>query len=341
MSRRVEQLGVGYYKLKINDAGTIELNAGATGNITVVGNLNVSGNTTTVSSTNLEINDNTITLNKGESGSGVSLNTSGFVVDRGGLADAKLLFDETKNTIRNGSTIQGSFKLEDNDGNQFGLYASSIRTDSNSDLYLLADGTGVVKVTGTVNYEKQISAYTGTAITPDASQPDGLSAPTDDDILPNTRYLIDYVRDYHLYNFQDRISKGDSTLTRVIVTDTENSDTTSGVKIDVDGTTIQENYAAQVKFFNNVIVTSSGISLATTNADLEISGGAGGSVKINNPVTVPVTPAGDVDTPASGSNIYGGTIAGGGSGLFFKNEDSITEDELVSRSKAIVFSLLF
>ena len=44
---------------------------------------------------------------------------------------------------------------------------------------------------------------------------------------------------------------------------------------------------------------------------------------------------------ASGSNIYGGTIAGGGSGVFFKNEDNITEDELVSRSKAIVFSLLF
>ena len=99
MSRRVEQLGVGYYKLKINDAGTIELNAGATGNITVVGNLNVSGNTTTVSSTNLEINDNTITLNKGESGSGVSLNTSGFVVDRGGLADAKLLFDKWSGTL--------------------------------------------------------------------------------------------------------------------------------------------------------------------------------------------------------------------------------------------------
>ena len=70
MSRRVEQLGVGYYKLKINDAGTIELNAGATGNITVVGNLNVSGNTTTVGSQNLEINDNTITLNKGEAGNG-------------------------------------------------------------------------------------------------------------------------------------------------------------------------------------------------------------------------------------------------------------------------------
>jgi carbonic anhydrase/acetyltransferase-like protein (isoleucine patch superfamily) len=65
---------------------------------TVNGNLTVKGSLTSLQTTNTTINDNTVTLNKGETGSGVSLGTSGLEVDRGtASANATLLWTEAAN----------------------------------------------------------------------------------------------------------------------------------------------------------------------------------------------------------------------------------------------------
>lgn len=61
----------------------------------VNGNLLVGGNTTQVTKTELSISDNTITLNKGEIGSGVTLGTAGIEVDRGLLSNVSILWNET------------------------------------------------------------------------------------------------------------------------------------------------------------------------------------------------------------------------------------------------------
>ena len=61
----------------------------------VDGNLFVGGNTTQVTKTELNISDNTITLNKGEAGSGVSLGTAGVEIDRGSAANVSILWNET------------------------------------------------------------------------------------------------------------------------------------------------------------------------------------------------------------------------------------------------------
>ena len=60
----------------------------------VNGNLLVGGNTTQVTKTELSISDNTITLNKGEIGSGVTLGTAGVEVDRGVSANVSILWNE-------------------------------------------------------------------------------------------------------------------------------------------------------------------------------------------------------------------------------------------------------
>ena len=60
----------------------------------VQGNMVVGGNTSVVTKTDTEITDNTITLNKGETGSGVTLVYSGIEVDRGSLNDVGLRFNE-------------------------------------------------------------------------------------------------------------------------------------------------------------------------------------------------------------------------------------------------------
>jgi hypothetical protein len=64
-------------------------------NLTVSGNFTVAGNVTSVDSTITNIKDNIITLNKGEVGSGVTLNVSGIEVDRGDLANQRLIWSES------------------------------------------------------------------------------------------------------------------------------------------------------------------------------------------------------------------------------------------------------
>lgn len=60
----------------------------------VNGNMVVGGNSSVVTKTDTEITDNTITLNKGEIGAGVTLVYSGIEVDRGSLDDVGLRFNE-------------------------------------------------------------------------------------------------------------------------------------------------------------------------------------------------------------------------------------------------------
>ena len=56
----------------------------------------IEGTTTAVNSTNLEIDDSVITVNKGETGAGVTAPTeAGILVDRGTETDERLVWDET------------------------------------------------------------------------------------------------------------------------------------------------------------------------------------------------------------------------------------------------------
>jgi hypothetical protein len=61
----------------------------------VQGNMVVGGNTSVVTKTDTEITDNTILLNKGETGAGVTLVYSGIEVDRGSLNDVGIRFNES------------------------------------------------------------------------------------------------------------------------------------------------------------------------------------------------------------------------------------------------------
>lgn len=79
-----------------------------TGNVTVMNNLTVSGTTTTVNSENLNIKDNIITVNSGETGSGVTLGEAGLLIERGLYSDFLVIWDENTETFRAG--LSGSTK---------------------------------------------------------------------------------------------------------------------------------------------------------------------------------------------------------------------------------------
>jgi hypothetical protein len=91
---------------KINSSANITL---STNTVFVDGNLVVGGNTTSVTKTDLSISDNIITVNTGELGPGVTLNTAGLAVDRGSYANVSIVWNETLGvwTLTNdGTTFQ-------------------------------------------------------------------------------------------------------------------------------------------------------------------------------------------------------------------------------------------
>jgi hypothetical protein len=64
--------------------------------VTVHGNLYVIGNSSVIQSSNTAIYDNTIVLNAGETGAGVTLGTAGVTVSRGSLPNVSILWNESK-----------------------------------------------------------------------------------------------------------------------------------------------------------------------------------------------------------------------------------------------------
>ena len=84
----------------------------ATHTVFVQGNLFVGGNATAITKTDLNITDNTITVNAGETGPGVTLNTAGLSVDRGSLANVSILWNETVGrwTLTNDGTTYASIQ---------------------------------------------------------------------------------------------------------------------------------------------------------------------------------------------------------------------------------------
>ena len=121
----------------------------------------------------------------------------------------------------------------------------------------------------------------------------------------------------------------------------ENDDT---FKISTDGGSTYANILTEVvqdtspQLGGDLDVSGFNITSATSNQDINIvPNGTGnvaieGGLKLNDQASAP--------SSVSGSSIlYAATAAGGGTGVFFV--DGSTSDELVSKSKAIVYGLIF
>jgi len=217
MSSKILALPSSDYKVKVKSGGNITLDTGLSSGITTVtGNLVVLGSTTQVNSSDLNLKDNIITLNDGESGTGITLNQSGIQIDRGSYSDAKIVFDETITWADpiSATTITGGFTLVNASGTLQGLRINSVSTGG-GDLYLINSGTGVISVTGTNNYETQI---------------------TDDDDIPNKKYVDDTIVTQLTSTFQRRIEEGSASKSYVEVRDTEVSGAPSVVTFQIIST---------------------------------------------------------------------------------------------------------
>lgn len=187
---RVLSVSSGDYQVVVQNAGNITLNTGIrTGTVKVTGNLLVEGTTTTVQSETMTVKDNIIVLNSGETGSSVTLGTSGIQVDRGSAADAQILWDESEThySPTTATTATGTWVFRRDNGTLTGIQTNSIDTNQGVLGLINSGSAGYITVTGTGNYERNILTYV------DVTNPSLGVSVIDDDRIPNAKALADYV----------------------------------------------------------------------------------------------------------------------------------------------------
>ena len=318
-------------RITLDTTGTSGIIAGT---VVVRGNLLVEGSTTTVESIDTTIADNIITVNAGESGAGISLQTAGIEIDRGTEDNARFIFDETA-PVYNGSSTTGSFLLQDSLGNFLPLTTNSI---NHTGTIYITPTNGIISVGGESAYEENVFSYSGGTI--------NSSTPLDDDALVNAKALEQYA-DFRLAG-TPTIGIADAD-TSFVAEDFDTNAIESKFIITVDGSSIGNIFRNRTEIYNlkfedNQITT---LNDDSTNQDLVLSASGAGSVRIDDGLIITPAPfqAEDVVAPSSnppseGVKLYSDTGSADGSGLFFVNSNADT-GELISKNKALLYSMLF
>ena len=306
----------GDYRVKVQDGQTITFDTGSSGSVSLTGNLLVAGTQTTVNTTNIDLVDNVIVLNKGEAGAGITEKTSGIQMDRGTLPDALLIFDEE--TSFNDPITQtvkpGTFVFKTADNAIIGLRTNAITTGG-GDLHLINSGTGVVTVSGTNNYEVQV---------------------TEDDDLPNKKYVDDAIQTGIETITIQRIQRGDSVLNLF----DENIDGgVSNLKITIDGAEVAQ-FKKNTTEIEDIVFQDNTISTLTSATDLTLSSSGTSFVTIDGILKMPIQSSATNVNPGTNIAVYGKDPAIGNSGVWYTNKDSY-EDELISTNRSLLFSMLF
>jgi hypothetical protein len=334
----------GDYTIKTKESGNILLDTGDNlGNVIVTGNLIVSGDTLTVAAENLNITDNIIELNVGDPGPGVTLKYSGVQINRG---------------TSFGSPLPGGFFLDDRDildptwifiigdpesprpFQNSSIKVRTIKTDSDEDggdLTLIGKGTGVIKVTGTTNYQNQV---------------------IDDDHIPNKKYVDNAI----INNPSFQSVAGDS---RISVTDKDlpagspgspdfflstgwSTFNRSAVSVIIDGVLVSQ-------FYDDSFLLGrpgqGGLRIDSTNFEIRTEDGSpqaqnifiktdeGGKLQTNYGIQLDHITANPSFAP-NGTIVFGKAPKEGTSGIFFTNS-LYANEELVSKKRALLFSMLF
>jgi len=342
----------GDYNIRAGDGAKITLDTGPVasgGSVRVTGNLVVEGETFNVNTTNLSIEDNIISLNVGEVGPGVSLIYSGIEIERGNTSsitpqnNASFLYDEsTDSWILAHGSAPGPFNF-DSSSLRLKQILTNSTTDS-GDLTLIGTGTGVAKVIGTINYEDQV---------------------THDDDLPNKKYVDDSI----LNNPTFQIVAPQAQDTKVVIADKEITPNTSGQAGSLAYFTATTTHSTYGESAVSIIVDNALVGQFYANrfetGDLEIGGGpdrneitsrAGitnenvyvrtqGTGKLQTNYAIQIENIGVVPSYVSNSVLlYAAAPSVGTTGIYFVNDSAEVakqNGELISKNKALVFSMLF
>jgi hypothetical protein len=307
---RVVKIRNGNYRVAVtNDlnpsTATIYLDTGPrTGNTIVTGNLTVQGIVTTVQSNNVTITDNIILLNSGESGSSVTLGTSGLEIDRGTSAsgNAQLLFDESLNAFNLTYKTSGAY---------IPIATNRIKTNGGN-LTLIGSGTGVVSVTGTVDYETHV---------------------VDDDTLTNKKYVDDKINTSIVNSLASKIGQDDSL---VQVLDSSVTFNPTVVTVTIDGTIKAQFDSSGLIIDNRLRINQNTIS---NNSGNLVFSSTNNVIQFNGRTLL----ANQISDPSATSNfntLYSKLAIGTGrTGLYYTN--TTISGELINKNRALLWAMLF
>lgn len=317
--------------------------------VVITGDLYVLGTKTEFSSTNVTVKDPTILLNDGNTfGVGGSGYVGGLKISRSSNnADSTAAFLQWNNAATwHGtgqiSNVQGvfEFRVGTNEGgaSYSALKANKILIDENSastiggqprlNIFGSDNPFAVLSVSGTQNYENNI---------------------LDDDDIPNVRYVLDRIS--NITNRTLSVTTGSTYLT-VIDQGVDFAD--SAILGVVDGNPSDKvlplSTGTVVLYVSKNQATIQGLSIignaiqpTGSNRDFIIRATGNGSIKLESGVVFQTTTS--TPTVISGQTaIYSGNPGSGGTGLYYVSSgtnSAVTSGELVSRKKALMYSLIF
>ena len=312
----------GNYKVSVQTGGNIFLDTGfETGTVEISGNLLVRGDQTTVNTAQLDIEDNIITLNSGETGAGITLNSAGIRINRGTLPDSFFKYDED---------VAGFIAIDE--ASQLISIATN-EIDSRTQGLLLNAGSSTVNVSPTVDYEEKVFTYVAGNLTAyDAAKAD---------VIPNTQAVVDYVAFNFANVFLRQIGDADSSIE---IDDFENTGVDSVITFAIDGNTVSRLYADRWEF-DDLRFTGSVIDTLSSNEDLVLKSSGTGNIRIDDTLHLNRVPSdGDASLepsqPLDGTKIYVADQYTGKSGIYFVNDEG-NRDELVSKNRALLYGMLF
>lgn len=338
MSSKFLKIG-GDYKISTESNGTITLDTGnEVGQVVITGDLVVEGESTVVETTNMTIEDNIILLNQGETGNGITRGgQAGLEIERGVDVNGRWLFVDSidwTDTPIPGTTRSGGWSGRDTSGNILGIETVSITTGGNPfAFYINSNDVGAkLFIDGAADYELRV---------------------TDDDDIPNKKYVDDSITNFFNVTVPSRIEEGGvGDITKVETFDDSVTGTPSRVNLTVDSINIADFFETYADIYGLRIedLPGRGIELKTTQTssnDLILGAMGTGQVVIEDNLRIQkIGHEGDdsapdsVPVPSEGVTMFANTSNSGGSGLFFVNENA-QRDELISRNRALVYSMIF
>jgi hypothetical protein len=346
---RILRIGDSTYKVQVNDNGEIVLDTGdRVGYVRVTGNLVVEGITTTVESTAVSITDSIITVNNQVDNNGnligdgilASEGEAGIEIGRGTLTPARILFNESLYwRDPNDVAKQGAFIFKFGNTQLAGIRTNSITTGNKDlDLSLLAPspapnetgtGTAVISVRGVVNYANRINNKLFVQQDLDAYN----------NSIPNVAWVAGAIQDYFNATPPQFIRRGDDTTGSVLqIFDTTESDAETKLELKFDSI-VNATFRVGSFTVQDFKISDGTIETLTLGNDLFLKAAGTGSVRIDDNLKITLA-AEDPNYAAGTVRIYTKPEAYGGSGVYFVNNEE-TRDELVSRRKALAYSMIF
>ena len=322
----------GDYTVKVQDGGNITLNTGVdSGTVTVTGDLIVQGDTTTLNTTELTVEDKIIRVNNNDTtptgvaspGAGIEFYNGRYNSFDGGAMPQFLFTNDFSYESPTGQ-VTGGFIFKDKDNNLIGIRTHNVSSDN--DIILEPGGAGVIRV-DKANYETFLS---------------------DDDDIPNKKYVDDEINAIVIGAAFPRITDGDS---EVRVFDNSSTGVDSRIDTRIDGVLtsfISQNYFdvySTTINLNDIRIEGNEITTTSSNDDLVLSAPGTGSVKVSDSMVIKLRPSvlDPLEDPlysTEGIKLYAKNPGTGDSGLFFVNTNN-DRDELISKQRALVFSHMF